>query len=137
MSITADNDHSQDVTVNWSLSKVRAKVAGVAGPWAKIGTYSTNLDADTSGSGDEATRASKVQRERSTLNRPSQSVPTPTGVSGAALGAAPAGSSSGGPLPVSLLIPFAVGFLDLLRSVAVTKVTLPTGLSGGIFDPPG
>jgi hypothetical protein len=86
---------------------------------------------------DEATRASKMNRARSTLDRPSQRVPPPTGVSGAALGAAPAGSSSGGPLPVSLLIPFAVGFLDLLRRVAVTKVTLPTGLSGGTFDPPG
>jgi hypothetical protein len=85
----------------------------------------------------EATRASKLNRAKPTLNRPSQRVPTPTGVSGAALGAAPAGSSSGGPLPVSLLIPFFVGLLDLLRRVAVTKVTLPTGLSGGTFDPPG
>ena len=85
----------------------------------------------------EATRASKLNRAKPELNRPSQRVPTPTGVSGAALGAAPAGSSSGGPLPVSLLIPFVVGFLDLLRRVAVTKVTLPAGLSGGTFDPPG
>jgi hypothetical protein len=85
----------------------------------------------------EATRASKLNRAKPTLDRPSQRVPTPTGVSGAALGAAPAGSSSGGPLPVSLLIPFFVGLLDLLRRVAVTKVTLPTGLSGGTFDPPG
>jgi hypothetical protein len=85
----------------------------------------------------EATQASKLKRAKPALNRPSQRVPNPTGVSGAALGAAPAGSSSGGPLPVSLLIPFVVGFLDLLRRVAVTKVTLPTGLSGGTFDPPG
>jgi hypothetical protein len=85
----------------------------------------------------DATRASKLNRAKPTLNRPSQRVPTPTGVSGAALGAAPAGSSSGGPLPVSLLIPFVVGLLDLLRRVAVTKVVLPTGLSGGTFDPPG
>jgi spore coat protein U-like protein len=57
VSITVDNDHGSDVTVNWALSKVRAKVAGVAGTWATIGNYSTSLDADTSGSGDEATRA--------------------------------------------------------------------------------
>ena len=58
VSITVDNDHNKDVTVNWSLSKVRAKVAGVAGTWASIGNYSTNLDADSaSGTGDEVTRA--------------------------------------------------------------------------------
>jgi hypothetical protein len=104
---------------------------GVSPTWAGSGaTGGSSVRAEQS-------RASRLTRGKPTLNRPSQRVPTPTGVSGAALGAAPAGSSSGGPLPVSLLIPFVVGLLDLLRRVAVTKVTLPTGLSGGTFDPPG
>jgi hypothetical protein len=105
--------------------------SGAVGPtWAGSGATGASSRV-------EATRASKLNRAKPALNRPSQRVPNPTGVSGAALGAAPAGSSSGGPLPVSLLIPFVVGFLDLLRRVAVTKVTLPAGLSGGTFDPPG
>jgi hypothetical protein len=58
-------------------------------------------------------------------------------VSGAALGAAPAGSSSGSVLPFSLLIPLVVALFDLCRRVAVTEATLPSGLAGGTFDPPG
>jgi hypothetical protein len=47
VSITADNVENQTVTVNWSASQVRAKVAGVAGPWKSIGTYSTNIAANS------------------------------------------------------------------------------------------
>ena len=57
VSITVDNDESYPVTVNWTESKVRAAPLGVAGSWASLGTTSTNLDADTSGTGDEITKA--------------------------------------------------------------------------------
>jgi hypothetical protein len=57
VSITVDNDESYPVTVNWAQSKVRAAPAGVAGTWATLGSTSSNLDADTSGGGDDLTKA--------------------------------------------------------------------------------
>jgi hypothetical protein len=103
--------------------------------------------ADTSGVGwngsnkGSTTRSGTAARPRTQakhgrtlpLNRP----PLPVGVMGAALGPAPAGSSSGTALPASLLIPIAVALLDLCRRVAVAKVVWPAGRRGGTFDPPG
>ncbi len=53
VTLNVDNDKNTDVTVHWAYSKVRAKPAGVAGTWAKMGTTSVSLDADTSGGGDD------------------------------------------------------------------------------------
>jgi hypothetical protein len=53
VTLTVDNDKPYDVTVHWTYSKVRARPAGVAGSWAKMGTTSVTLDADTSGGGDD------------------------------------------------------------------------------------
>jgi hypothetical protein len=56
ISLSIDNDKPTDVTVNWTLSKVRAAPLGVAGTWASIGNSSVGLDADP-GPGDDLTRA--------------------------------------------------------------------------------
>lgn len=53
VTLRVDNDKPYDVTVHWSYSKVRARPAGVAGSWVKMGTTSVTLDADTSGGGDD------------------------------------------------------------------------------------
>ncbi len=55
LNITVDNDESTDVTVNWTLSKVRSTVPpfGVAGTWASIGNSSTNVDANTPNDDDD------------------------------------------------------------------------------------
>jgi hypothetical protein len=109
----------------------RGTIGAVGAKWAS-GTSSSAVTRV------EATRVSRTNRAKPARDhRAPQRAPVPTGVSGAALGAAPAGSSSGGALPISLLIPIVVALLDLTRRVAVTKVTLPTGLRGGTFDPPG
>jgi hypothetical protein len=57
ISLDVNNNVNTDVTVNWNLSKVRAAPLGVAGTWSSIGSTSVTLDADTSGSGDELTKA--------------------------------------------------------------------------------
>jgi hypothetical protein len=86
---------------------------------------------------EETARLVKTNRARPPVDRSSPRAPIPSGISGAALGAAPAGSASGGALPLSLLIPLVVALLDLCRRIAVTKVLFPSGLMGGTFDPPG
>jgi hypothetical protein len=58
VSITVDNDLDREVTVNWSLSKVKISAFGVPATWARLGNYSTTVDpqsADTDS--DEETRA--------------------------------------------------------------------------------
>ncbi len=58
LSITVDNDEPTTVTVNWTLSKVRAKVLGVPGTWASLGSSSTNVgEQDAEGDSDEYTKA--------------------------------------------------------------------------------
>jgi hypothetical protein len=99
---------------------------------AEIGGSSTSSSARAA----TAVRPRVEPRKRES-EFPGRRVPIPIGVSGAALGPAGSGASSGGDLPLTLLIPFSVALLDLLRRVAVAKVVWPPGRSGGTFDPPG
>jgi hypothetical protein len=85
----------------------------------------------------EATVRPRTAPARHGSTVPWNGPPIPVGVSGAALGPAPSGSSSGSALPASLLIPLAFAVLDLCRRVAVAKVVWPAGRRGGTFDPPG
>ena len=57
ITMTVDNDESYPITIDWNLSKVRAAPWGVAGPWASLGSFSTTLDANTSGGGDDVDTA--------------------------------------------------------------------------------
>jgi hypothetical protein len=56
VTLTVDNDRNSDVTVHWAHSKVRAAPLGVPATWAAMGSTSVNLDADSSGSGDDITK---------------------------------------------------------------------------------
>jgi hypothetical protein len=57
VSITADNDESTAVTVNWAQSEVKIGAFGIPAWWATLGSTTSNLGADTSSSSDEVTKA--------------------------------------------------------------------------------
>ena len=46
VTITADNDENNTVTVDWDRSQVRTWQYGFAGPWKDISNYRTNIPAN-------------------------------------------------------------------------------------------
>jgi hypothetical protein len=117
------------------VSPCRCLLPGGVGAGGEAGSAAPGSRTEpTASSGSPRAKTLRPKQVRQGRSAPA---PIPIGVSGAALGAAPAGSSSGSVLPFSLLIPLVVALFDLCRRVAVTEATLPSGLAGGTFDPPG
>ena len=57
VSITADNDETRSVTVNWAQSEVKIGALGIPATWATLGSSSSNIGADSSSDSDEVTRS--------------------------------------------------------------------------------
>ncbi|HEX6023191.1 MAG TPA: hypothetical protein VFZ00_14440, partial [Solirubrobacter sp.] len=117
-----------------------APIGAIGTLGAAAGSYEAVQGAASTGgqsakSGEHGSRAAEKPAARWHAPLPQ---PVPAGApSGASFAPATGGGSSGGGIPIFLVLPFVAAMLDLARRVALDRAALPSGYRSRMPDDPG